>query len=95
MLINGSKGSITASAFEPRFTVSLPEGEEQVEIPDGEGEWTVEHDFVQAVRSGRKGSPSFSDGVRYVAFTQAVYDSIREDGQMKPVESGLTREGER
>lgn len=38
--------------------------------------WTVEADFIAAIRSGRRDpEPSFADGVRYVEFTEAVFRS--------------------
>ncbi|MCC6177007.1 MAG: Gfo/Idh/MocA family oxidoreductase [Chloroflexi bacterium] len=41
-------------------------------------EWTVEEDFIAAVRQG-KGSvePSFWDGLKYMEMTQAIFDSAR------------------
>jgi predicted dehydrogenase len=36
-------------------------------------EWTVEADFVRAVREGGPVEPSFRDGTLYMEFTEAVY----------------------
>ena len=49
-----------------------------VEIPAAErGEWRVEEDFVAAVRGEAPVRlTTFADGVRYMAFTQAVADSL-------------------
>jgi predicted dehydrogenase len=38
-------------------------------------EWTVEADWVRAIREGGPVEPSFADGVRYMEFTEAVYRS--------------------
>lgn len=38
-------------------------------------EWTVEADFIQAIRDGKPVEPSFQDGLRYMEFTEAVYRS--------------------
>lgn len=37
--------------------------------------WSVEADFIQAVRAGGPVEPSFEDGVHYMEFTEAVYRS--------------------
>jgi predicted dehydrogenase len=38
-------------------------------------EWTVEADFVRAIREGTLVEPSFADGLLYMEFTEAVYRS--------------------
>lgn len=38
-------------------------------------EWTVEADFVRAIREGTPIEPTFADGVLYMEFTEAVYRS--------------------
>jgi predicted dehydrogenase len=35
--------------------------------------WTVEHDFIAAIREGRAVEPSFYDGLKYMEFTKAVW----------------------
>ncbi|WP_154755932.1 Gfo/Idh/MocA family protein [Amycolatopsis pithecellobii] len=46
------------------------------ELPaDLETPWTVEHDFVTAVRAGGRPEPSFETGVAYMEFTEAVHRS--------------------
>ena len=53
---------------------------EPVEIPaDLRGEWTVEADFVRAIREGGPVYPSFDDGVAYMEFVEAVARSIAEE----------------
>jgi predicted dehydrogenase len=51
-----------------------------VPIPDAEaGRWTVERDFIAAVREGRPDpAPSFWDGLKYMEFTDAVFKSAAE-----------------
>jgi predicted dehydrogenase len=52
----------------------------EVEIPAAEARaWTVEADFVAAVREGKRDpEPSFSDGLKYMEFTDAVFKSAAE-----------------
>jgi len=53
---------------------------EPVGIPaDLRGEWTVEADFVRAIREGGPVYPSFDDGVAYMEFVEAVARSIAEE----------------
>jgi predicted dehydrogenase len=51
-----------------------------VEIPAAEARaWTVEADFVAAVREGKRDpEPSFWDGLKYMEFTDAVFKSAAE-----------------
>lgn len=47
-----------------------------IPVPASEAcEWTVEADFVRAIREGGPAEPSFADGVLYMEFTEAVYRS--------------------
>jgi len=46
--------------------------------PDKVRHWTVEEDFVAAIREGRPASPSFYDGLKYMEFTEAVIRSGEE-----------------
>ncbi|HUG38193.1 MAG TPA: Gfo/Idh/MocA family oxidoreductase [Candidatus Limnocylindrales bacterium] len=51
-----------------------------VEIPaDLRGEWTVEADFVAAIRDGKPVYPSFDDGVAYMEIVEAIARSIAEE----------------
>ncbi len=59
----------------------------EVEItPDLEGGWTVEDDFIAAVKSRGKfrPHPDFEDGVRYMRVVQAIADS-RATNEWMPV----------
>ena len=40
--------------------------------------WTVEADFIQAVRNGGQPEPSFITGLGYMQFLEAVHQSLRE-----------------
>ncbi|MBE1441297.1 Gfo/Idh/MocA family protein [Paenibacillus sp. OAS669] len=78
LTIYGSKGTLTCYPERTQLALHTGGEERKLEVPEAQRkEWTVERDFIQAVRGGTKGSPSFTDGVRYMAFTQAVMDSIR------------------
>jgi predicted dehydrogenase len=82
--IFGSEGTLLCDANENFVLLRKGKNEERIDIPpELRGKWTVEEDFLRAVAEGRKGTPSFADGVRYMAFTQAVYDSLEKD--MEPV----------
>jgi predicted dehydrogenase len=52
----------------------------RLEIPEArKGGWRVEEDFVDAIREGRPVTrTSFADGVKYMAFTEAVQLSLRQ-----------------
>lgn len=48
-------------------------------LPEQQGGWRVEQDFVDAIREGKPVTrTSFSDGVKYMAFTEAVQLSLRQ-----------------
>ncbi|MEW6754709.1 MAG: Gfo/Idh/MocA family oxidoreductase, partial [Candidatus Latescibacterota bacterium] len=51
----------------------------KLEVPaERQGGWRVERDFADAIREGRPVTrTSFGDGVRYMAFTEAVQISLR------------------
>src|SRR5206468_1374656 len=48
--------------------------------PEMAGEWTVERDFIDAIRGGGPVEPSFYHGLKYMEFTEAVARSA-EDGR--------------
>lgn len=63
----------------------------EVSISDDEARpWTVERDFVEAVRQGKPDpEPSFLDGLKYMEFTEAVFRSAREGKAVDlPLEPG-------
>ena len=48
----------------------------EIPIPPEEARpWTAEADFIRAVREGRPASPSFEDGLKYMAMTEAIFRS--------------------
>jgi predicted dehydrogenase len=80
LLIYGTRGGIRLAdgqAWIARRGVKewLP-----LEIPEGkEGGWRVERDFVDSIRDGKPVTrTSFEDGVKYMAFTEAVHRSLAE-----------------
>jgi predicted dehydrogenase len=52
-------------------------GDEALQVipipPEEERPWTVERDFIDAIREGRPAEPSFRDGLLYMEFTEAVW----------------------
>jgi predicted dehydrogenase len=53
---------------------------QEIPIPPQEARsWTVEADFIAAIRSGnRTPEPSFADGVRYMDFTEGIFRSAEQ-----------------
>jgi len=61
-----------------------------VPIPeDKERKWTVEADFIRAIREGTPVSPDFEEGVGYMAFTEAVILSAGAAAAVEPASLGL------
>ncbi|HXS77035.1 MAG TPA: Gfo/Idh/MocA family oxidoreductase [Terracidiphilus sp.] len=50
--------------------------------PEYVRQWTVEEDFIRAVRDGGKPEPSFEAGVRYMKFVEAVTESMRRQARV-------------
>ncbi len=46
--------------------------------PEEERSWTVERDFIRAIREGIAVHPDFEDGVKYMEFTQALFQSVKQ-----------------
>jgi len=60
------------------------DGLKEIPIPEDEvAEWTVEADFVNAVKGGPQGDTSFYEGVRYMEFTEAVHRSVERGGTVR------------
>jgi predicted dehydrogenase len=54
----------------------------EIPIPKDEvQEWTVEEDFINAIKGGSQPDTSFAAGVKYMEFTEAVFRSV-ERGTM-------------
>jgi predicted dehydrogenase len=81
--IYGDEGKLTYDFTNDDIRLAAGgEDEETVEIPkDLAREWTVEDDFLSAVRSGgrMRPRPDFEEGVRYMRVVQAVADSRAEN----------------
>ena len=57
------------------------DGLSEIPIPDAEArEWTVEQDFVSAIQGGPPGDTTFNAGLKYMAFTEAVFRSVERGG---------------
>jgi predicted dehydrogenase len=56
-------------------------------------EWLAEAEFIEAIRTGNRDvSPSFTEGIKYIEFTEAVYRSSAEGRAIElPFEPGLVR----
>lgn len=81
--VNGSEGAVRAD-FAANELWFAPRGgaEQRVEIePAKRGEWRVEADFVDSIREGKPVTlTDFASGVRYMAFTDAVWESWSRGG---------------
>lgn len=74
----GSEGTIKYTMGADHIMAGKADGAlERVDIsPDEWRHWTVERDFVEAVRGGnRTPEPTFEDGLAYMKFTEAVFES--------------------
>lgn len=59
-------------------------GLSEISIPDDEArEWTVEQDFVNAIQGGSPGDTTFEAGLKYMAFTEAVFRSVERGGVVR------------
>jgi predicted dehydrogenase len=73
----GSAGTLKYELQADRILGARAGEPELREIPISPQEartWTVEADFIAAIRTGRRDpEPSFADGVRYMDFTEAIF----------------------
>lgn len=80
----GSAGTLKYQYKPERILGGRADAADLQEIPipaDEARHWTVEADFITAIRTGnRTPEPSFADGVRYMDFTEAIFRSS-ESGQ--------------
>jgi predicted dehydrogenase len=87
--LNGSKGSLRIDfSTQQLFQSTVGETEEtEVKIPEGARRgWRVESDFVDSIRSGAPVRlTNFEEGVHYMAFTEAVADSIKANGAAQQI----------
>ena len=78
--VHGTKGAFRLEGGQAHVALA---GEDDFRVldvaPDKAWGWTVEADFVDAIRDGKPVThTNFSDGVKYMAFTEAVQVSIAE-----------------
>ncbi len=53
----------------------------EIPIPENEAKaWTVEQDFIDAIQTGKPADTTFSAGVKYMEFTEAVFRSVETGG---------------
>ena len=81
----GSQGSLRYLMDSDRLLMArAPEWEvAEVEVPpEEEGRWRAEEEFIQAIREGRSGHPSWEEGVRYMRFVEAVERAARTGGKI-------------
>ncbi|HVU18965.1 MAG TPA: Gfo/Idh/MocA family oxidoreductase [Candidatus Didemnitutus sp.] len=80
--LNGTKGGLRVDLTRGELWKSDAAGREQrVEIaPEKKGSWRVEADFVESIRERKPVTlTSFAAGVRYMRFTEAVWESWNND----------------
>ena len=80
----GSEGTIVYQPSEAYVMAGRrgDSGLRKVEVPEDErNEWTVEANFIDAIRDGVPVQTSFYDGLRYMEFVEAIYRS-HESGAM-------------
>ena len=84
--LSGTKGALHLDLGKPALYFSAVDSDayEPVEIPAAEkGSWRVEADFIDSIREGKPVTlTDFESGVRYMRFSQAVWDSWT-DGSKK------------
>lgn len=81
--LNGSKGGLRLDlARNELFLARLGEAEKPVEIPGSRrGSWRVEADFVDSIRERKPVRlTDFTTGVKYMRFTEAVWESWNTGG---------------
>jgi predicted dehydrogenase len=77
--MHGTKGAFRLEGGKAFIAIGDDDFTELKVAPDKEWGWTVEADFVDSIRDGKAVThTSFEDGVKYMAFTDAVQTSLRE-----------------
>lgn len=79
--ILGTKAALRYRLDDDSILLRRPQRDEweEVEYLAGEAqEWTVEHDFIEALRGGPSPRPNFFDGLAYMRFSEAVSISIEK-----------------
>jgi predicted dehydrogenase len=78
--LHGTKGAIRLDDSGAWVAGEADAEFRRLEVPeDKKGGWQVEQDFVDAIRDGKPVTrTSFADGVKYMAFTEAVQTSLKQ-----------------
>ena len=77
--MHGTKGAFRLEQDVAYVALGAAEFAELEVAPEKKWGWDVEADFVNAIRDGKAVThTNFGDGVRYMAFTDAVQTSLRE-----------------
>lgn len=78
--VHGTKGAFKLEGGQAFVARAGDDGFRVLDVaPEKAWGWTVEADFVDAIRDGKPVThTNFDDGVRYMAFTEAVQTSISE-----------------
>jgi len=88
-IINGSEGTLRIDVGQGRLFLARKGLREEEEIPvppERRRGWRVEADFVNSIRTGTPVRlTSFEDGLRYMRFTEAAWQSIQAEGDLTRV----------
>jgi len=82
----GSDGTIVYDIEDDRLFAGSPEDSDvhEIEISDEDRcEWTVEADFVDAIRTGGQPRTTFREGIEYMTFSEAVCRSAQTGGTVE------------
>jgi predicted dehydrogenase len=80
----GSDGTIRYNLDDDTLYTGRPDGDLSQEAisTDEAVEWTVEEDFVDAIRHGGSPRTTFAEGVQYMEFSEAVFRSVESGSQI-------------
>lgn len=78
---HGDKGAVVYNfQTDEIFLIQAGNIVDMIEIPpEKERHWTVERDFIDAIRNGGDTHPNFYDGMKYMEFTEALFRSVEEE----------------
>jgi|AntRauTorcE11898_2_1112593.scaffolds.fasta_scaffold00239_27 predicted dehydrogenase len=77
--VYGSEGTLVYEFADDTIRGAAVDDDEllEIQIPDEERvEWSVERDFVDAIREGGSPRTTFHEGMKYMEFTEAVFRSV-------------------
>ena len=81
----GSDGTLVYNFDDDRLMGATPEDDELTEIPISTAkavEWSVEHDFIDAIKNGGSPRTTFQEGVKYMEFSEAVCRATEHGGEV-------------